>query len=512
MWPPAYPQPGGGQFYDHAWNIDFDNNPDADDMFVRPTPVPGYASYLAAPNNRSATHAMRVPVYEAYLGPDRDGMYYHPDFDPALNHAEVPYLEDDADSEDDAEFEIDSEYEDDQDGENRPDADDVSAHAAPAPRPSSPPLATLRTEDFPPLRGTGLGKTTVLIRKRPQAPQPPLDDNDEKYIVIERIANAIPRPSIMGPPPRPISGTHVKLKTGKKIKLNPENHANGLPPVIYPRKNRSESVVREKKKPSDCFGLSPPFLPAPTQFDFASTGMGNVSLPHTTTRPLMARPRGAETLSTAIAKRVVDDASRCSVMGLPPPPRPKSHHLEVFDTRNESRASHASHYPTIIMSPPPPRSRQLRDTEPFQAAGISVKVNLLADPLPDYSFPYEAGQWNRGNVNSSIASSSPSGDVGPPPHLSISFSHDLGYLNRGNMIPSNASSSPSGDMGPPPPPKRQRLTDIFPSSRQLSGRGDAAKLPGVPDNKHDQWRLHAPKNLQKAEELGEGLLWKGGML
>ena len=170
MWPPVHSPPRGEQFREYVRNIDFENMPDDDDMFTHPTQVPGYESYPAPPVDRS----VQTTPFPAY---DMDGE------DPLSYWSEMlSDLEDDLDSEsgwdseDDAEFEIDSDY------ENDSNADETSVHATPAPRSMSrsPPLAPLRAEDFPPLRGIGLGKT-IHRRPKPRVAQPPIVHVEAAY-------------------------------------------------------------------------------------------------------------------------------------------------------------------------------------------------------------------------------------------------------------------------------------------------------------------------------------------
>ena len=239
MWPPVYPPSNDEQFREYLSTIDFHSDSDADNMFARPMPVPGYQSYPAAPADTSA-HATPVWTYVDWA--EIHPQSYRPtmllDFEDAsdseddANLEDEPYPEDEPhsehesdseyesnsedgsnlehepNSEDDAEFEYDSDYENERVIEKEPDANDMSAHATlpPRSRSSSPPLAPLLAEDFPPLRGTGLGKTTVLSQKRPRvASQPPVD-----------VAATYPSSPLLDPgtSPRRDSGNSGSLKSG----------------------------------------------------------------------------------------------------------------------------------------------------------------------------------------------------------------------------------------------------------------------------------------------------------
>jgi hypothetical protein len=159
------------QFREYLSGIDFYNDQGADDMFANPTPVPGFEIY---------------PQRDATPVPDFKGDGDHEN-DENLGHDQNSDVDD---SEDDADFENEDPV--DPAWSQRIDAyiydDDPFDLPAAFRAPRSTPLAPLRFEDFPPARGTGLGKTTVLIRKRPRVA-------DETHIGIGSAANAGPRPS-----------------------------------------------------------------------------------------------------------------------------------------------------------------------------------------------------------------------------------------------------------------------------------------------------------------------------
>jgi hypothetical protein len=269
IWPPVYPPPGGAQFREYLETIDFYDDWDVDDMFARPRPVPGYESYPAAPADKSARTK------------EMDPLFYHPETLAELEHM------DDSDSEDGAEFEIDSDYENDSDGENNPDADNEPAHASPAPRSrsSSPPLAPLRTKDFPPLHGTGLGKTTVLIRNKPRVAKPPSVAVEATYPnSTARTSPAVAYPSVAAYPSAPLlhlgtssrrdSSNSGSLKPASARELDASLHTMGSTPVSPSGSFSSISAgspTTHGSRPLDR-GSSPYSPQQPSNFEFTGTG------------------------------------------------------------------------------------------------------------------------------------------------------------------------------------------------------------------------------------------------
>jgi hypothetical protein len=170
----------GEQFRLYLSGIDFYNDQGADDMFANPTPVPGFEIY-----------------------PQPDAMFARP-------ATPVPDFKGDEDHE----------------------------------KPRSTPLAPLLPEDFPPARGTGLGKTTVLIRKRPRVA-------DEAHIGIGSAAIARPGPSeTLRPAPRGVETLSAAIE--KRVNAStPSIDAAGVavkvtsdmgPPPPRPWHRRVESV------------------------------------------------------------------------------------------------------------------------------------------------------------------------------------------------------------------------------------------------------------------------------
>lgn len=215
MWPPNHTLPGSKQFREYVWNINFEDGPDADDMFAEPTPVPGFENY---PETEDKS------VHSTHNSDSEDSS----DVDSLLaQFTQIPDLED------------------------GPDANEILAHPAPVSRPVSPPLPPLRPEDLPPLRGTGLGKTRV----RP----PP---RRVEQVNTGSFKNLGASSSDMDPPHRSIlcNMGPASTESGKKIECNSPNMDPPLEAkprgveassaAIEPRINTSASVADHSLGPN----------------------------------------------------------------------------------------------------------------------------------------------------------------------------------------------------------------------------------------------------------------------
>ena len=214
MWPPNHTLPGSEQFREYVWNINFEDGPDADDMFAEPTPVPGFENYPETEDKSvHSTHNS-----DSENSSDVDSLL--------AQFTQIPDLKD------------------------GPDAYEILAHPAPVSRPVSPPLPPLRPGDLPPLRGTGLGKTTV----RP----PPRE--------VERVntgssKNLGASSSEMDPPHRSrlCNMGPASTESGKKIEWSSSNMGppleakprgvETLGAAIEPRINMSASVAEPSLGP-----------------------------------------------------------------------------------------------------------------------------------------------------------------------------------------------------------------------------------------------------------------------
>ena len=310
----------GEQFRLYLSGIDFYNDQGADDMFANPTPVPGFEIY-----------------------PQPDAMFARP-------ATPVPDFKGDEDHE----------------------------------KPRFTPLAPLCPEDFPPARGTGLGKTTVLTRKRPLVA-------DEAHIGIGSAAIARPGPS----------------------------------------------------------------------------------------ETLRSTPRGVETLSAAIEKRVNASIPSIDAAGVavkvtsdmgPPPPRPWHRRVESVSTGGQTINGRPSN------SGPSPERQRLPQSLP-QCKRLPVS------DIRDFAFPDTGtGGESRGNIQSSSMDAplrhSPNG-VETPAATFAERPHEIDNLQailvraRARRLGGPTINDSPSDGGPSP--KRQRLSQSFHQKKPTPGREDAAK-------------------------------------
>jgi hypothetical protein len=386
MWPPVYSPPRGEQFREYARTIDFDNMPDVDDMFTHPTQVPGYESYPAPPVDRS----VQTTPFPAY---DMDGE------DPLSYWSEMlSDLEDDLDSESGWDSEDDSDY------ENDSNADETSVHATPAPRSMSrsPPLAPLRAEDFPPLRGIGLGKT-IHRRPKPRVAQPPIVHVEAAY-PNSPLSNS-------GIPPRRDSSNSRPPRSGDAMDIDNDLYAMGLTPGPTSGGFRSISTERPRihdSGPSD-IGSSP-YSPQPISNEFASTG--SVTSFGARISAMGASPYSPQPshYTLSITGSVTSPSARTSAMGSSPySPQPSNYH-----------AANAGGVPglaarTSTTGPPP----NLPQHSNYNAASTGSIRSFGARAPAMVSSPYSPrlSDYNAANTGDATSLSARASVMGPPPSL-----------------------------------------------------------------------------------------------
>jgi len=139
-------------------------------------------------------------------------------------------------------LEYDSEYESEDDVEHLEDdlEDDLEHSPENNPtRPDSPPLPQMRFENYPPLRGTGLGKTAVPIYRQNQVSKSK-PENAASYATGDLVQLKQSR-SVMGPPPTPKLSEARFGNSGNAARVYP-GMSHVAPPPLQKRR-RVESVT-----------------------------------------------------------------------------------------------------------------------------------------------------------------------------------------------------------------------------------------------------------------------------
>jgi hypothetical protein len=414
MWPPRHSRPG--QFRDHISGIPFYDEQGVDDMFATPTPVPGFDIY-PQPANMPARPTTPVPGLQddetdESLGDHQDSNNDneeddaafendHP-ADPARSESVHAYLYDD----------------DTVDG----------LFASMIRKESRRPLYPLRPENFPPARGTGLGKTTVLIQKRPRVA-------DEEHTGLGNAGDAIWGPSET---PRPNSRGVETPSAAIKKRVRASSS-----PATFDAAGISVKVTSD-------IGPPPPPRPSCHHVWPIAAGGATVDGSHLDAGP---SPKRQRLLSQSLTQ------------GKPLPlSTPQNSAFTGTGTGSETRGDgRSSGMDDAPLRPSP------QDKETARAA--FEKSRAAYEKRADASYSLQAAlararARHLGVGGSETGTDASRSEMGPPPgprHNDAASAFFAGLPINDDLV----------DMGPPP--KRQRLPEHLPQRKPLPQREDAAK-------------------------------------
>lgn len=327
MWPPVYGPPNGARFREFVWRIDFENNPDADEMFKYHMPGLRPMSPPPAP----------APTYsEEYPARPRSALLMPPlrpeDFQSRQNTPPLPPSRHEDDSEDGLEEDLEEYPEDDlEDGLEDDLEEDLANNPEDNPtRPDSPPLPCLLLEDFPPLRRPRLGKTDVPIQRQHQVSESSSDDVES--CATEDTVQPNESRSVMGPLPTPKPHEANCVNTGNAMRADSRTSHVGPPPAQ--KRRRVESVPAPANQVKVTSDMGRPAIPKPRNMAIART---------TPTTSYNGYNESLLNLNTQFEPRLY-------VMD--PQPRPQPRNVEFGHAGNSAVDASTSH-----TDPPPKRQR-----------------------------------------------------------------------------------------------------------------------------------------------------------
>lgn len=430
MWPPNHSRPGGEQFRDHISGIDFYNDPGADDMFASPTPVPGFDIYPqpASMPARPATPAQHLEDDEDHRNDENLGNYHNSDAD---------------NDEDDADFENDHPADPARSESVHAylyDDDTVDGlFASMIRKESRRPLTSLRPENFPPARGTGLGKTTVRIGKRPRVA-------DEEHAGLGNAENAISGPSET-PRPNPRGVKTLSAAIEKRVRASSSSAAFDAAGIAV-------------RVTSD---MGPPPLPKPRHHDVGSISAGGATIDgsHLDAGP---SPKRQRLLSQSLSQSKHLPASN-------PPNSVFTGTGTGSETRGDGRSSGMDDAP---LRPSPQDEETARAAFEKSRAAYEKKAdasNSLQAALA------RARARHLGVGGSETGTDASRSEMGPPPgprHNDAASAFFAGLPINDDLV----------DMGPPP--KRQRLLQQPLHSKRLPEQENAAKPAEVDWQRYGQ--------------------------